>query len=100
MTGLQAQECCEGGSLRRLIEKAASGTGKRLYAYRDALRWSSQVADALAYLHNHNPQVVHRDLVRSCSSSMTCAASTAARFRIIQQLTVVYADSSSAAAVY
>jgi serine/threonine protein kinase len=59
---LQAQECCDGGSLRRLIERAATSTGRRLYLYADALRWCTQTAEALQYLHEANPQVVHRDL--------------------------------------
>lgn len=60
---MQAQECCDGGSLMSLMMKAAgSGTGKRLYSYLDALRWVTQAAKAIQYLHDSRPQVMHRDL--------------------------------------
>jgi len=36
--------------------------GKRLYAFADALRWATQCAKALQYLHESQPQVLHRDL--------------------------------------
>jgi serine/threonine protein kinase len=63
MASMQAQECCEGGSLADLLWRAAkSGAGKRLYNYGDALRWMSQTAKALQYLHESSPQVLHRDL--------------------------------------
>jgi hypothetical protein len=55
---VQAQECCEGGSLNKVIAQAAyGGTGNRLYDYQDALRWMTQAAKALQYLHESNPQV-------------------------------------------
>eukprot|EP00892_Ulva_mutabilis_P009310 jgi/Ulvmu1/6751/UM030_0086.1 len=58
-----AQECCDGGSLMSLMIRAAgSGLGKRLYSYPDALRWVTQAAKAIAYLHESHPQVLHRDL--------------------------------------
>ena len=57
---VQAQQCCEGGSLQTVINRAAYGTGKRHYAYTDALRWATQVAKALQYLHESRPQVIHR----------------------------------------
>jgi serine/threonine protein kinase len=56
---LQAQEYCEGGSLLSLISRGGSfATGKRLYSYCDALRWMTQAAKALQYLHESNPQVL------------------------------------------
>ena len=58
----QAQEICTGGSLSMMISRAATLTTKRLYAYADALRWATQVARALQYLHESQPQVLHRDL--------------------------------------
>ena len=33
-----------------------------VYTYADALRWSVQIADGLAYLHSCHPQIIHRDL--------------------------------------
>lgn len=55
---VQAQECCEGGSLLDLITRGSSySKGKRLYCYCDALRWMTQAAKALEYLHEGNPQV-------------------------------------------
>jgi serine/threonine protein kinase len=60
---MQAQEYCEGGTLKMLIQRAAAtGVGKRLYSYGDAARWCSQTARALQYLHEANPQLLHRDL--------------------------------------
>ena len=33
-----------------------------IYTYEDALRWSIQIAEGLAYLHSCRPQIIHRDL--------------------------------------
>ena len=33
-----------------------------IYMYGDALRWSVQIAQGLAYLHGCRPQIIHRDL--------------------------------------
>ena len=33
-----------------------------LYTYTDGLRWATQMADGLAYLHDQDPTVIHRDL--------------------------------------
>ncbi len=33
-----------------------------MYTYADALRWATQVAEGLAYLHSCHPQIIHRDL--------------------------------------
>ena len=54
---LQAQEYCEGGSLLSIISRGSSySKGKRLYSHCDALRWMTQAAKALQYLHESNPQ--------------------------------------------
>ena len=33
-----------------------------VYTHADALRWATQVAEGLAYLHERSPQIIHRDL--------------------------------------
>jgi serine/threonine protein kinase len=41
----------------------ASAAGLQvLYSHADALRWATQVAQGLAYLHERSPQIIHRDL--------------------------------------
>ena len=32
------------------------------YTHVEALRWATQVAEGLAYLHDRSPQIIHRDL--------------------------------------
>lgn len=49
-------------SLVQLVMKQMTCMHQELYSNDDALRWCSQVAGALAYLHNSRPQVIHRDL--------------------------------------
>lgn len=49
-----------GQDLKRLVDQA-SALGERL-PYAEVLRWSSQILDALAYLHSQDPPVVHRDI--------------------------------------
>lgn len=63
---MQAQECCEGGSIEKLVRDASVKVGgKRLYSYHDAWRWSLQTAKALQYMHESSPRVLHRDLKSS-----------------------------------
>ena len=33
-----------------------------LYIYTEGLRWATQIAEGLAYLHGLNPTIIHRDL--------------------------------------
>ena len=33
-----------------------------VYSFGDALRWTTQLAQGLAYLHAHRPLIIHRDL--------------------------------------
>ena len=33
-----------------------------LYTYAEGLRWATQIAEGLAYLHGLNPTIIHRDL--------------------------------------
>ena len=49
-----------GHDLKRLMDQA-SARGERL-PYAEVLRWSSQILDALAYLHSQDPPVIHRDI--------------------------------------
>ena len=49
-----------GQDLKRLMDQA-SARGERL-PYAEVLRWSSQILDALAYLHSQDPPVIHRDI--------------------------------------
>ncbi|KAL4457677.1 hypothetical protein ABPG75_012542 [Micractinium tetrahymenae] len=56
------QEFCGGGSLGELVRRQMVSPFKRLYSDADALRWSLQIAQALMYLHESMPVVIHRDL--------------------------------------
>ena len=56
------QEYCAGGSLRDIVFKQMTGSGKVIYTQADALRWSLELAKALRYLHTAKPKVIHRDL--------------------------------------
>lgn len=53
---------CGGGSLGDLVRRQMVSPFKRLYSDADALRWSLQIAQALQYLHESVPVVIHRDL--------------------------------------
>ena len=55
---MQAQEWCEGEPLGELLRAAAAARGKRLYSYHDTLRWVTQAAKALQFLHDCSPQVL------------------------------------------
>lgn len=59
---MQVQQCCEGGSLADVLNRAAYASSKRHYSYGDALRWATQTAKALQYLHEAQPQIVYRNL--------------------------------------
>jgi len=54
-------EALSGGSLRDLLVRA-SGAASGVYCQADALKWASQIASLLAYLHSRRPAVVYRDL--------------------------------------
>jgi len=56
------EEALPGGSAKRLVVRQLRQLGTRIYNYTDALRWSYQVAEGMAYLHSCQPQVIHRDL--------------------------------------
>lgn len=53
---------CLSLTIVQLVMKQMTCMHQELYSSDDALRWCSQVAGALAYLHNSRPQVIHRDL--------------------------------------
>jgi serine/threonine protein kinase len=52
-------ELCEGGSLGDLLDRAplARAHSRTLFQTSDALRWATQLAGALEYLHSRDPQV-------------------------------------------
>lgn len=56
------QEYMNAGNLKRLVQNQMLSLPRRLYSYVSALRWSLQIANGLAYLHNSHPMVIHRDL--------------------------------------
>lgn len=56
------QEFCAGGSLGDLLRKQMIQPFKQLYTDADALRWCLHIAQALQYLHESRPVVIHRDL--------------------------------------
>ena len=39
-----------------------SGRLQALYTYEDGLRWATQISQGLAYLHDQEPTIIHRDL--------------------------------------
>lgn len=51
-----------GGTLADLVQRQMLTPQYKIYSTKDALRWSTQVASALAYLHNSKPMLIHRDL--------------------------------------
>ncbi|GLI69639.1 hypothetical protein VaNZ11_014307 [Volvox africanus] len=55
-------ELLEGGSLSSLMHKQLLVPWRFLYDNATALEWSTQIAAALAHLHQLNPPVIHRDV--------------------------------------
>ena len=51
-----------GGTLSDLVQRQMLTPQYKIYSTNDALRWSIQIASALAYLHNSKPMLIHRDL--------------------------------------
>jgi len=72
-----AEEFMSGGTLKNRILDQMRVETKRIYWMRDAWRWLVEVAEALCYLHNCVPSVVHRDVkpenvlmsTKSCSDA-------------------------------
>lgn len=56
------QELCTGGSLRAKVMQQMVVYNAALYTYIDALRWSTEVSEGVAYLHAQQPLIIHRDL--------------------------------------
>ena len=44
------------------LSGGGAGRPQEIYTYADALRWSQQIAEGLAYLHDRSPLIIHRDL--------------------------------------
>eukprot|EP00803_Ostreobium_quekettii_P003919 evm.model.scf_1645.1 EVM.evm.TU.scf_1645.1 scf_1645:7861-13002(-) len=57
-----AEEFMAGGTLKHLIMKQMKQKLPRRYKLTEALRWCIQIAEALSYLHNSTPVIVHRDM--------------------------------------
>jgi len=57
-------EFLEGGSLEELFEKKSSERGGRPWRplMKQSHRWATELARALAFLHNCDPPIIHRDL--------------------------------------
>ncbi|KAJ9530986.1 hypothetical protein QJQ45_028871, partial [Haematococcus lacustris] len=54
---LAAQEYLGGGTLKSLVSRQMRQPHASVYSNADALRWSTQLAQALAYLHEARPKV-------------------------------------------
>jgi hypothetical protein len=55
------EEFVDGGTLKALLAHQMKSI-KDLYKLQDAVRWLMQIASGLAYLHQCQPMVIHRDL--------------------------------------
>ncbi|KAL6748455.1 kinase-like domain-containing protein [Haematococcus lacustris] len=56
------QEFMGGGTLKKMVSKQMRTPHRSVYSNADALRWTTQLAEAIAYLHAARPKVIHRDL--------------------------------------
>lgn len=56
-----ALELVDGPTLLDVMEKQVVAPGESAYTRRDALRWCTQLADALAYVHREH-HLLHRDI--------------------------------------
>ncbi|KAJ9514901.1 hypothetical protein QJQ45_028625 [Haematococcus lacustris] len=57
------EELVDGGSLRAVVARQMRHAREgRVYRAEDAMRWLMQMAQGLKYLHQAQPQVIHRDL--------------------------------------
>lgn len=61
-TLFMVEELCSGGTLRDKLHSQMHAYNKVVYTYMEALRWCTQLASALAYLHAQRPMIIHRDL--------------------------------------
>ena len=55
-------QCKVASTVPQLCLKVRCGSLQVVYTNADALRWATQVAQGLAYLHERSPQIIHRDL--------------------------------------
>lgn len=55
------EEFVDGGTLKAVVSKQMK-TSKNLYRMQDAVRWITEMAQGLKYLHQCQPMVIHRDL--------------------------------------
>eukprot|EP00878_Enallax_costatus_P041246 GHUV01047866.1.p1 GENE.GHUV01047866.1~~GHUV01047866.1.p1 ORF type:complete len:152 (-),score=26.64 GHUV01047866.1:50-505(-) len=58
------QEYLAGGAVNRVVaaDMIKSPWQRHAYTLPDSLRWATQLAEALVYLHTQDPKVIHRDL--------------------------------------
>lgn len=56
--------CCIAGTVRQLILKQMQNAHSRVYTHEDCLRWSTDIARALVYLHSGaaGSLILHRDI--------------------------------------
>ena len=57
-----------GGTLKKLIFSQMINPTRKLYGLQDAVRWGTQVAEGLAFLHTHDP-MVRRPAQLLCSAA-------------------------------
>ncbi|GFH32078.1 protein kinase domain-containing protein, partial [Haematococcus lacustris] len=55
-------ECCDSGSLARLLVKQMKDSWQPAYSQGQALQWLADVAEGLAHLHQQKRPLVHRDI--------------------------------------
>uniref|UniRef100_A0A061RZ63 Dual specificity protein kinase spla-like n=1 Tax=Tetraselmis sp. GSL018 TaxID=582737 RepID=A0A061RZ63_9CHLO len=57
-----AMEFMRGGTIRDVILKQMDSPHQRIYTKSDALRWLTDTAKGLNYLHTRSPCIIHRDI--------------------------------------
>lgn len=88
-----AEEFMPGGTLKNVILNQMRSKTRRLYSMEDAWRWLLEIAEALCYLHNCSPSVVHRDVkpenVLMSSETWSAASAKIADFGLHKRINKV-----------